>query len=316
MKDVGKNKATEEGVRDDCIVPSDPIPPEEVARYSPDRDAYAEKDVADYVEGQARDEIVKHVEKVKSEYIMGDEYAVWDVTTDKGRWWVISRPMNLYSQAHFQSLDYTLSFHVGLMMRVQSREARARNDGPNPFDEVTRRHAQADERFERAVEAEDYQAVGMLLRECLLSLVAAVRRRTEVAGADETPKGADFVGWSELLLNSLCGGAANKALRQYLKTTADRTWQLVNALTHDRDAARTTAEIALNAADSIVANFLRLLMRKETESLETCPRCRSRDLRTHFDVAIPPDGRYFNSCGACAWDNHPGYPDEESDIAN
>lgn len=55
---------------------------------------------------------------------MGDPYEMWDVTTDQDRWWVITNPTNLYSQQHFPSLDYTLSFHIGLMARVVAARAR------------------------------------------------------------------------------------------------------------------------------------------------------------------------------------------------
>ena len=46
---------------------------------------------------------------------------------------------NLYSQKHFPSLDYTLSFHIGLMMRLKSRSDRVSASDPSPFDEVLRR---------------------------------------------------------------------------------------------------------------------------------------------------------------------------------
>jgi hypothetical protein len=290
---------------DDDVAPGTPIPAEQLGRYSPVRDPHAEKDVADYVHSQARDEAVTHVEKVKSEYVMGDEYEVWDVTTDVGRWWVIGNPMNLYSRQHFESLDYTLSFHVGLMMRLRTRRERNRDSDPTPLDKVFRRFSQASTRLESAVEAEDYQAVGMLLRESLLSLVSAIRRRVEVQQEGDRPKEGDFINWSALLLDSLCGGASNKALRQYLKSHAERTWQLVSALTHDRDAAETAAEIALRACDSLTANFLRMLVRREADETQSCPRCASRDIRNYFDIAIPPDGRYYNACGSCGWDDHP-----------
>ena len=99
----------------DCTLPPDhPLPPDQLGRYSPARDFYAEKDIAEYVLSQARDETVQNVERVKTEYVMGAPYEIWDISTDKDRWWVITNPTNLYSQRHFPSLDYTLSFHVGL----------------------------------------------------------------------------------------------------------------------------------------------------------------------------------------------------------
>src|SRR6266851_9926331 len=163
----------------DCTLPPDhPLPADQLGRYSPERDFYAEKEIAEYVEGQARgEETVQNVERVKTEYVMGTPYEIWDVSTDKDRWWVITNPTNLYSQRHFPSLDYTLSFHVGLMLRVASRSERDGESEPTPFHEVFRRQAQAAKLLERAVEAVDFQAVGMQLRECLISLVTAVRRR-------------------------------------------------------------------------------------------------------------------------------------------
>lgn len=103
--------------RDDCVVPQHAVPAEELGRYSVERDPHAERDISSYVEMEAKEESVKHVEKVKEEVVLGEVYEIWDVTTDKDRWWVITNLTNLYSQRHFPSLDYTLSFHVGLMMR-------------------------------------------------------------------------------------------------------------------------------------------------------------------------------------------------------
>lgn len=74
----------------DCIVHGHPVPPELLGRYSPERDPDAERDIANYVHLEAQDETVQHVERVKTEYVLGNTYEVWDVTTDKARWWVIT----------------------------------------------------------------------------------------------------------------------------------------------------------------------------------------------------------------------------------
>ncbi len=79
--------------------------------------------IKEYVGSQARDEIVLHLEKVASERIFGRDHDVWDVHTDKERWWVVTEPTNLYSQRLMPSLDYTLSFHIGLMARVAARQS-------------------------------------------------------------------------------------------------------------------------------------------------------------------------------------------------
>src|SRR5436309_8457802 len=147
----------------ECILPPDPLLAEALGRYSVERDPHREQDIAAYVESQAKDESVKYVERVKEEVVLGEKYEIWDVTTDKDRWWVITNPTNLYSQRHFPSLDYTLSFHVGLMMRVRS--GGSGEPQPSPFDQVLRRQAQASDLLDRGIEAVDFQAVGMQLRE-------------------------------------------------------------------------------------------------------------------------------------------------------
>jgi hypothetical protein len=290
---------------DGCTIPSHPVPAQEIAKYSVDRDPHSERDIANYVEGQARDETVQNVEKIKREIVSGDTYEIWDVTTDKDRWWVITNPTNLYSQRHFPSLDYTLSFHIGLMMRLRSRSDRVSSDEPTPFDEVFRRHEQAVSRHDTAVEAEDYQAVGMQLRESLISLVAALRRRVQLGPDIERPQDANFIAWSALLMDLLCRGNSNKELRQHLKNTAKETWQLVGWLTHDRNANKTASSIAIHACGTVVGYFIQILERERTDRFEQCPVCKSRNLRTHFDIAIEPDGDYYMTCGVCDWSSHP-----------
>jgi len=271
-----------------------------------DSDFHSERDIANYVRIEAHDETIKHVEKVKEEIVLGDKYEIWDVTTDKDRWWVITNLTNLYSQKHFPSLDYTLSFHIGLMMRMRSRPDRVDANDPNPFDEVLRREEQAERRHESAVEAEDYQAVGMLLRESLISLLAALRRRTALATDVERPQDANFVAWIDVLMNQLCGGEPNKPLRHYLKNAAKETWQLVNWLTHARNANRTASSIAIHACQTAIGHFIQVLERVKTDSTDECPICKSRNVRSHYDGSIPPDGEYYMSCGECDWTNHPG----------
>jgi hypothetical protein len=288
----------------DCVLPpANSIPPSELHRYSPERDAHSEQDIADYVYGQARDETVQHVEKVKEEFVLGQKYEIWDVTTDKDRWWVLTNLTNLYSQRHFPSLDYTLSFHIGLMARIRSRSG-PDDAKPDPFDEVFRRQEQSKERFERAIESEDYQAVGMQLRECLLSLITALRRRTNITPSDPPPD-ANFNEWVSILMDALSPGPPNEQLRRHMKNGAKDTWQLVNWLTHDRNATNSAASIAIAATDTVVGHSITILLRERTDPTHLCPTCKSRDIRTHFDIDIGQDGDYFLSCGSCGWTDHP-----------
>lgn len=289
----------------DCIIPDHPVPARELSQYSVDNDPHSENDIANYVLAEARDETVQHVERIKQEVALGEKYEIWDVITNKNRWWVITNLTNLYSQQHFPSLDYTLSFHIGLMMRIRSRPNTADSEEPSPFDEVFRRQEQAKHRNDTAVEAEDYQAVGMQLRECLISLIGALRRRVTIPPELERPQDANFVAWTELLMDQLCGGNSNKEIRQHLKNTAKETWQLVNWLTHARNANNTASTIAIHSCNTVVGHFVQILMRKRTGNAQECPLCKSRNVRTHFDISIEPDGDYYTTCGVCDWSDHP-----------
>src|SRR5256885_1998618 len=80
------------------------------------------RDVIRYMELEAADEPVKHAERVISERVISDRYDVWDVHTDKGRWWVITPLTNLYSQTDFPSAENVLTFHIGLGIRVMNRQ--------------------------------------------------------------------------------------------------------------------------------------------------------------------------------------------------
>jgi hypothetical protein len=297
----------------ECVVPQHSVPPEELSRYSPKRDPHSEADIAQYVEIEAGGEAVKHVEKVKEEVVVGEVYEIWDVTTDKDRWWVITNMTNLYSQRHFPSLDYTISFHIGLMMRISSRPKGASSEDPSPFDDVFRRREQAEDRFDTAVEPEDYQAVGMQLRECLISLVGALRRRVNVNPSAERPQDGNFIAWSALLIDEVCPSSRNKELRQYLKGIARDTWQLVNWLTHDRSANKTAAGIAIHGCSTVIGHYVTVLERERVDQTEECPLCNSRQIRQHFDPSIAPDGDYFASCGKCGWNSHPGMPNGDDD---
>jgi hypothetical protein len=80
---------------------------------------------------------------------------------------VITNPVNLYSQDQIKSMDIALSFHVGLMSRMMARQPSPPAGSGIWMLEVARRLDVASESLDRAREVEDFQAVGMRLRETL-----------------------------------------------------------------------------------------------------------------------------------------------------
>jgi hypothetical protein len=188
------------------------------------------QEIKDYVEWRAHGEKkVLHVEKVASERIFGREHDVWDVHTDKERWWLVTGPTNLYSQSLMPSLDYTLSFHVGLMARVAARREPEGSEAEQEFLLVTnRKMVQASEAFDKADEAEEFQAVGMRCRECLLALVRELTTGSDMAVGEDVPKAGDFPEWNVRIANAVAPGGSEEYVRGYLKTTAERAWRHVN----------------------------------------------------------------------------------------
>ncbi|MEP7152703.1 MAG: hypothetical protein ABI856_13425 [Nitrospira sp.] len=69
----------------DCVVRAHLVPARELYKYSVDNDPHSEKDIADYVHGQAPDETVQHIEKIKEEVVLGGKYEIWEVIIYKDR---------------------------------------------------------------------------------------------------------------------------------------------------------------------------------------------------------------------------------------
>lgn len=159
--------------------------------------AHQRRQIEEYLRSQSGDDFeIEHVEKLTSEYVLGQQYDVWDAHTSDGRWWVITNPVNLYSQDQIKSMDIALSFHIGLMSRVMERQPPPSARQSTWMLEVTRRLDVASESLDRAREVEDFQAVGMRLRETLLTLAARLAGLgyQTVAGVADLQQG-NFKAW-------------------------------------------------------------------------------------------------------------------------
>lgn len=261
------------------------------------------RSVIDYLACEAADETVTHAEKISSERVMGTKYDVWDVVTDQNRWWVITNPTNLYLQDEFKGMDYVLSFHIGLMQRVfanQARSARADDEEKDRLLIPWRKWEQAMKASEEAAEAEDFQAVGMRCRETLLAFVRSVAKDEMVPQGDEISKRGDFLHWSEYIAAAIV--PTSPRLRGYLRKEAANTWDLVNWLTHEANAARFDAVIAVDSTAHVLNVFGMALVRYERGQPERWPECSSYrlagDYRSELDA-------YITLCEACEWESEP-----------
>ena len=61
--------------------------------------------VIDYFIAQAPDVTVEFAQMVHSERVNTIQHDTWDLYTSDGRWWVITNPMNLYSQEQFPNWE-------------------------------------------------------------------------------------------------------------------------------------------------------------------------------------------------------------------
>jgi hypothetical protein len=256
-------------VKGECVIPP-PVPLEVLPHFTLNTPAHKERGIREYVEWQAKGEKVKHAERVTTETIFGRRHEVWDVHTDKTRWWVITQPTNLYSQALFPSMDYTLSFHIGLMARVEAAE-RGRGPGANR------------------------DRLASAWRPWMQAAAQSLADETMVPAGAEAPKRADFIHWAELLADHFAGGSSAAEVRGYLKALSRSAWQLVNWVTHASNAARPDAAVALTATEAVLVAFGSASVRNKVGRPTRGPRCRSY-------ILIPDeteDGRTALICESC-----------------
>jgi hypothetical protein len=262
--------------------------------------------IVDSLASQAPDERVDLVQKVYVEQLHGITHAIWDVHTDKERWWVITEPTNLYSQTQFPNMDLALTFHVGLCLRIPRGGRRDLADlGVEPFLACWGAFQEAQDAIGMAQEIEDYQALGVRCRECLLSLVHSVQDAVAISAPDV--KRSDFVGWCDAIADAVLTGPSQKPRRQLLKSSAKATWDFVNWLTHSRSSHFHDAEAALASTEQTLSLYTTALIRYIRGVPDRCPACGSQRLS-------PERGSHSNDptklyerpvCTACGWSGRP-----------
>ena len=264
-------------------------------------------DVIGYYLSQSPDAEVTFLQKIYSEAIMGHRHDVWDVHASDGRWWVITNPTNLYSQAQFPNMDLAVTFHMGLCLRIPRTQQRRRSKrNIKPFEEVFSKLREASDALGQAQNVADYQAMGMRSREALLRF-----RRRGSGRANGPPKRApqraNFRGWSDLICDKALGGGAQRDRRRLLKNLLAEAWVFTNWLTHaqsatwhDAEAAHTTTEHVIGLAASLVIRHIRSVP-------EQCPNCGSSHLSPQegWHEEMPEVLWERPVCDDCGWTGKP-----------
>lgn len=234
--------------------------------------------VVGYFLSQSRGAEVIFLQKVYAEAVLGHRHDVWDVHASDGRWWVITNPTNLYSQAQFPNMDLAVTFHMGLCLRIpRTQRQRVSDRAVVPFGEVFTRLSEASDALTQAQNVADYQAIGMRCREALLAFVAAAQDVAEwTAGA--APKRADFRAWSELICDTALAGPSQKERRHLLKSSLADAWTFANWLTHAKSATWHDAETAQATTEHVLGMAASLVIRHTRAVPEECPGCGSPHL--------------------------------------
>lgn len=268
--------------------------------------AHQRRAIIDYFLTQsAEGAVVHHAEKVASERIYGFKHDVWDVDASDGRWWVITNPTNLYPQemAPTPSMDHALALHIGVTARVLARQhLQAPVDGP-PREFVSRtwrKFEQAAEALDQADEPEDFQAVGLRLRECLISFVQETAAAVALPESSAPPQQGNFKGWAELLVEVAAPSSHGKEMRSYLRVMSRETWDLVAWLTHTTNAKRSDADTAVDATSHLLQAFSLALIRETQGEPDRCPGCGSYQVTTTY---YRDEDETFLLCEVCGWDS-------------
>jgi hypothetical protein len=262
--------------------------------------------VREYFEWQAPDLEVTFMQKVYSEAVLNTRHDVWDIHTNKDRWWVITGGTNLYSQQQFPNMDLALTFHIGLMLRIPRTEDQQRNDFRLlPFGPVFEKMKEAGAAVTQAHNLADYQAVGVRCRETLLELIGVAQ---DAAVWTETPpQRANFREWAEIICNALLPGSTNKERRGALKGALDSAWSFSNWLTHSKSASWVDADMAHTLIQHAIGMAASLIVRELRGLPEACPTCGSPDLEPEQGENTAAPGVLWERprCTECGWAGRP-----------
>jgi hypothetical protein len=266
------------------------------------------KAIIEYMNWQAPDLTVELVQKVYSENVLHVCHNVWDVHTDKDRWWVITEPANLYSQAQFPNMDLALTFHVGLCLRIPRSQRPKVADLPiEPFAEAYRYLDEAHEALRQAQEVADYQAIGVRCREALLAFTAAAQVVVPWPSATNAPKKSDFKAWAEHVCNVTMPGSSHEDRRHLVKALLDIAWKFSQWLTHAKSSKWHDAEAGISAMETAVSLATSAVIRHIRGVPESCPACGSHRLSPQrgFHKDLPEDEWERAVCDKCGWAGDP-----------
>jgi hypothetical protein len=266
------------------------------------------KQVTEYMAGQAADLTVEFLQKIYVENVGGHAHAVWDVHTNEDRWWVITNPTNLYSQQQFPNMDYALTFHIGLCIRIPRTEKQKLSDLPiEPFAACYRVLSTARDTLLQADGIADYQGIGVKCRETLLTFVDAAQTVLPWTSTEERPQRANFKAWVDHVCTVVLPGSTHEDRRHLFKTLLDSAWKFTNWLTHSKRSHVRDAEAAIEVTESATTLSVSAIIQYLRGVPDDCPACGSQHLSPERGVhtSIPDVLWERPTCDDCGWVGEP-----------
>lgn len=264
------------------------------------------QEVREYFEWQAPDLKVTFMQKVYSEVVVNTHHDVWDIHTNKDRWWVITGGTNLYSQEQFPNMDLALTFHIGLILRMPRTEEQKEDDlRILPFGSVYQKVEEAGTAVTQAQSLSGYQAVGVRCREALLELISVAQ--DAAIWTDVPPQRANFRAWVEIICNQILPSDTNKERRGVLKSALESAWTFTNWLTHSKSATWTDADLAHLLIQHAISMTTGAILRVLRGVPEECPKCGSPQLAPEQGENSAAPGVLWERprCVDCGWTGRP-----------
>lgn len=132
---------------------------------------------------------------------------------------------------------------------------------PTGWERVDRTVYEMKHRLSVANNEEQFQAIGMLGREALITVAQQVFNKSVHLSDDGiVPSDTDSKRMLDAFLNYSLSGPSNERQRKFAKASVD----LANQLTHDRMAERSDAELCLTSVTAVV-NTVRIIDRREMD---------------------------------------------------
>lgn len=264
------------------------------------------ENVREYFEWQVPDLEITFLQKVFSEAVLNTRHDVWDIHTNKDRWWVITGGTNLYSQSQFPNMDLVLTFHIGLILRIPRTEQQQEDDlRILPFGPVFEKIEDAGNAVTQAHNLQGYQAVGVRCREALLEFIGVAQEAA--IWTDTPPQRANFRAWTEIICNNLLPSDTNKERRGVLKNALESAWTFSNWLTHSKSATWIDADMAHSLVQNASGMAISLILRELRGVPEECLKCGSPNLEPeHGENSAVPDVLWERPrCTDCGWTGRP-----------